>query len=56
MGKRSERLGMTALFEKHGLSKWYLKDIHVRVEKYFSKYFPSEAIRVSKQEAFPKLN
>ncbi|WP_375088725.1 radical SAM protein [Peribacillus sp. RS7] len=53
MGKRSERLGMPKLFEKNELSKWYLKDIHVRVEKYFNKHFPSEMIRVSKTEAFP---
>ncbi len=55
MGKRSERLGMPKLFEEHGLSKWYRKNLHVMVEKYFTKYFPSEMIRVSKQEAFPKL-
>ncbi|KKI90946.1 DNA photolyase [Bacillus sp. SA1-12] len=51
-GKRSERLGMPMLFKEHGLSKWYQKDIHVMVKKYFSKYFPSEMIRVSKEEAF----
>lgn len=54
MGKRSERLGMPALFQEHELSKWYRKDIHVMVEKYFHKYFPSKMIRVSKQQAFPK--
>lgn len=54
MGKRSERLGMATLFEEHGLSKWYRKDLHVMVKKYFSKYFQSEMIRVSKLEAFPK--
>ncbi|WP_042454333.1 SPL family radical SAM protein [Neobacillus dielmonensis] len=55
MGKRSERLGMPKLFEENGLSRWYCHDIHVRVEKYFLKYFPRDKIRVSKQEAFPKL-
>ncbi|WP_044642737.1 SPL family radical SAM protein [Risungbinella massiliensis] len=54
MGKRSERLGMATLFEEHGLSKWYQKDLHVRVKKYFHKYLPSEMIHVSKLEAFPK--
>ncbi|QGQ44823.1 SPL family radical SAM protein [Metabacillus sediminilitoris] len=54
MGKRSERLGMPKLFEEHGLSKWYQKDLHVKVEKYFNKYFRSEMIRVSKKEAFPR--
>ncbi|KRF03615.1 DNA photolyase [Paenibacillus sp. Soil766] len=53
MGKRSERLGMPRLFEEHELSKWYQKDIHIKVEKYFKKFFPSEMIRVSKNEAFP---
>ncbi|MCM3727908.1 radical SAM protein [Neobacillus cucumis] len=53
MGKRSERLGMPTLFEEHELADWYQKDLHVRVEKYFNKYFNSEKIRVSKQEAFP---
>ncbi|MBD0381869.1 SPL family radical SAM protein [Paenibacillus sedimenti] len=53
MGKRSEQLGMPQLFEVHGLSEWYRRDIHVRVEKYFKKSFPSEMIHVSKNEAFP---
>lgn len=52
MGKRSEKLGMPTLFEEHGLSKWYRKDIHVAVEKYFKKYFPPDRVRVSKNEAF----
>jgi DNA repair photolyase len=54
MGKRSERLGMPQLFEAHGLSEWYQKDIHVRVEKYFKKSFPHEIIHVSRNEAFPQ--
>ena len=54
MGKRSERLGMPQLFQEHELSQWYQKDIHVKVEKYFNKYFPSDIIRVSKNEAFPR--
>ncbi|MBV7506493.1 radical SAM protein [Bacillus sp. sid0103] len=54
MGKRSERLGMPQLFEENGLSQWYQKDLHLKVEKYFNKYFPSQMIRVSKKEAFPK--
>lgn len=52
MGKRSERLGMPKLFAEHELEKWYRKDLHVMVDKYFKMYFPSEMIRVSKQEAF----
>jgi len=54
MGKRSQRLGMPNLYKEHGLSKWYLQDLHQRVEKYFKKYFPYEMVRVSKQEAFLK--
>jgi len=54
MGKRSKRLGMPDLFEEHGLSKWYQHDLHERVKKYFHKYFPSDMIRVSKDEAFPR--
>jgi DNA repair photolyase len=54
MGKRSERLGMPQLFQEQGLTKWYQKDLHLKVKKYFNKYFSSELIRVSKQEAFPK--
>ncbi|ALC92784.1 DNA photolyase [Bacillus sp. FJAT-18017] len=53
MGKRSEQLGMPNLFEEYGVSKWYEKDIHVRTEKYFKKFFPAERVRVSKQGAFP---
>lgn len=51
-GTRSERLGMPLLFKEHDLAKWYRKDIHIKVEKYFNKFFPSDMIRVSKQEAF----
>ncbi|WP_163538480.1 radical SAM protein [Gracilibacillus sp. YIM 98692] len=54
MGKRSERLGMPQLFRENGLEKWYQKNLHVKVEKYFKKHFPSEMVRVSKNEAFPK--
>ncbi|WNS78007.1 radical SAM protein [Domibacillus sp. DTU_2020_1001157_1_SI_ALB_TIR_016] len=54
MGKRSERLGMPELFQQHELSKWYRKDLHLMVGKYFNKYFPTEMIRISKKEAFPK--
>jgi DNA repair photolyase len=53
-GKRSERLGMPNLFEEYGLSKWYQRELHVKVEKYFNKYFYRQMIRVSKKEAFPK--
>lgn len=53
LGKRSERLGMPQLFEAHGLSDWYQRDIHIRVEKFFKKRFPHEMIHVSKNEAFP---
>ncbi|KGR76340.1 SPL family radical SAM protein [Ureibacillus sinduriensis] len=53
-GKRSERLGMPEIFEENGLAKWYRRDIHAAVEKYFKKVYPSEMIRVSKQEAFLK--
>jgi len=54
MGKRSERLGMPTLHKEHGLEKWYQKDLHLKVEKYFAKFFSSQMIRVSKEEAFPK--
>lgn len=53
MGRRSDRLGMPELFQSNGLSEWYERDIHVRVEKYFKKSFPAEMVRVSKDEAFP---
>lgn len=53
-GNRSRRLGMPALYKEHDLSKWYQDDLHVRVKKYFNKYFPSKMIRVSKEEAFPR--
>jgi len=53
LGKRSARLGMPALFEEHGLTPWYDRDIHLRVLKYFKKHFPADRIRVSKKEAFP---
>ena len=54
MGKRSERLGMPALFQEHELSKWYRKDLHQMVARHFEKYLTSAIIRVSKSEAFPR--
>lgn len=54
MGKRSEILGMPKLFEENKLSQWYQKNLHLKVEKYFKKFFSSDMIRVSKKEAFPK--
>ncbi|MBS4201698.1 radical SAM protein [Bacillus sp. FJAT-49732] len=54
MGKRSERLGMPDLFEEYGLQKWYRKDLHLMVAKHFKKYFPSDRIRISKHDAFPR--
>lgn len=53
MVRRSERLGMPKLFESSRVSKWYEKDIYVRVEKYFKRFFPHEMVLVSKAEAFP---
>ncbi|WP_026695610.1 SPL family radical SAM protein [Peribacillus kribbensis] len=53
MGRRSKRLGMPELFREHGLSEWYQEDIHHKVEKYFTKFFERERIRISKPEAFP---
>jgi DNA repair photolyase len=52
MGKRSERLGMSALFQEHDLSRWYRKDLHLMVARHFQKYLPSDIIRISKNEAF----
>jgi len=54
MGKRSERLGMPEIFEEQGLADWYREDLHIRVEKYLAKFFPSEMIRVSRTAAFLK--
>jgi DNA repair photolyase len=55
MGRRSERLGMPKLFNEHGLAKWYRRDMHIMVEKYFKKYFDHDRVRVSKNEAFPNF-
>ena len=54
LGKRSARLGMPETFAEHGLSKWYRKDMHQMVAKYFNKYFDKERIKISRKEAFPK--
>jgi DNA repair photolyase len=54
MGKRSERLGMPVLFQKYELSKWYRTDLHQMVARHFEKYLPSNIIRISKNEAFPR--
>jgi len=53
MGKRSERLGMRQLFAEHDLSKWYDADLHIKVVKYFRKFYPHEMIHVSRKQALP---
>lgn len=53
-GKRSARLKMPQLFSENQFSEWYQQNLHVKVENYFKQFFPSEMIRVSKQEAFLK--
>lgn len=53
LGRRSAQLGMPQLFEANELSKWYEKDIHVRVEKYFKRFFSDKMVQVSKAGAFP---
>ncbi|MEK5082534.1 SPL family radical SAM protein [Bacillus sp. FSL H8-0515] len=53
MGKRSERLGMPFLFNENELSDWYQKNIHLKVEKYFKKFFPNEIIYMSKDKNYP---
>jgi len=52
MGKRSEKLGMPTLFEEHGLSKWYRKDIHVAVEKYLKNTFHVIELEFLKMKRF----
>lgn len=37
------------------LSKWYRKELHFMVKKYFKNYFPDDMIRVSKKEAYPNI-
>jgi DNA repair photolyase len=54
MGKRSDRLGMPELFQENDLSKWYRTDLHQMVARHFTKYLPSDIIRISKNEAFPR--
>ena len=54
MGRRSKRLGMPELFAQEGLEAWYAEDIHLRVERYFRKFFPDRMIRLSKTEAYPE--
>ncbi|EJS65314.1 MULTISPECIES: SPL family radical SAM protein [Bacillus] len=53
MGKRSERLGIPFLFNENKLLDWYQKDIHLRVEKYFNKFFPNEIIYMAKDKNYP---
>lgn len=52
MGKRSERLGMPALFKEHELSKWYQSNLHQMTARHFEKYLSRDIIRISKNEAF----
>lgn len=54
MGKRSSRLGMPQLFRENNLEKWYDPKLHVKVEKYFKRYFSDECVRVSREESFPE--
>lgn len=52
-GRRSERLGMPGLFAGQNLSKWYDKNIHLKVEKYFKQHFSAGMVNLSKAEAYP---
>jgi DNA repair photolyase len=53
LGKRSERLGMRQLFAEHELSRWYEDDLHIKVVKYFLKFYPKEMVRLSRKQAYP---
>ncbi len=53
MGRRSDNLKMPQLFKEYELSKWYRKDLHHLVKKHFLKYFPSDMVRITKEEAYP---
>lgn len=52
-GSRSERLGMRTLFKANELQKWYTSDIHMKVVRYFRKFYAAESVKVSQDEAFP---
>ncbi|MDO7907960.1 radical SAM protein [Paenibacillus sp. JX-17] len=54
MGRRSARLGMPGRFAEHGFEKWYEPNLHLKVEKYFEKWYPSDRVRVSRDEALSK--
>lgn len=44
---------MPFLFKENELSEWYQLDIHLRVKKYFKKFFPEEMIFVSSDKVYP---
>ena len=47
-GKRTERLGIRALYDRHGYGAWYLPDAHQRLVETFRKVLGAERVAYSK--------
>lgn len=52
-GKRTQRLGIGGLYRQLGLEEWYEPEAYHRVVQELKKYFPEEAIFISKEGFLP---
>ena len=48
-GKRTERLGIRALYDQHGYGAWYLPDAHQRLLETFREVLGVERVMYSKE-------
>ncbi|RTE09146.1 SPL family radical SAM protein [Paenibacillus whitsoniae] len=52
-GRRTERIGVRAIYDALGLSDWYSRDAYQRVYEQLLRHFPQERVFVSQQGFLP---
>ncbi|PYI55917.1 SPL family radical SAM protein [Paenibacillus flagellatus] len=53
LGKRTEQLGIRAVFEQLGLEEWYDRGRYLRIADALGQYFPADRIRISRDGFLP---
>jgi DNA repair photolyase len=52
-GRRTERMGVRAIYERLHLEDWYSKDAYLRVKEQLQAYFPDDRIGISQEGFLP---
>ncbi|UJF34004.1 SPL family radical SAM protein [Paenibacillus hexagrammi] len=52
-GRRTERIGIAAIYQQLGLEEWYSRDAYQRVYQDLLRYFPPEQVLVSQEGFLP---